>query len=141
MGTGNTNFWFPLSAGAEETEILHQPQGSHGQLAAYRAVIEVVVELFRSAFDLHAGQPLEEVIDHIVAAELSVGNDVEAGHLLIFDGGLDGGVMDLVQIVPGDAAGKIFGLEPFEPARHGVAANYGGGKDGKFHRCYSRCVV
>ena len=35
--------------------------------------------------DLDAGQPLGEVVDHVVALQLAVRDDVDAGDLLILD--------------------------------------------------------
>src|SRR5207249_3347608 len=115
-------------------EILRQAEGGHGELPLHHAVIKVVVKLLGGAVDLHPGKTLGEIVDHIVAAKLAVSDDIQAGDLLILDGSLDGGVMDLIEIVTADAPGKILGLEPLQPAGHRIAANDRGGKNGKSHQ-------
>src|SRR6516164_650958 len=52
--------------------------------------VEVVGELLGGPVDLDAGEPLQEVIDVVVAARLAVGNDVDAGDFLVLDCRFDG---------------------------------------------------
>ena len=89
---------------AQEAHVVGQAERSGRQLRADDAVVEVVVEALRPEIDLHAGQPLGEVVDHVVALQLAVGDDVDAGHLLILDRRLAGGVVHLVEIVAAQLA-------------------------------------
>ncbi len=95
-----------------------------GSLPCTDAVVKIVVKLLGRAVNLDAGKPFHEIIDHVVAARLAVGDDVEAGDFLVLDRGLGRRVVDFIQIVTADAPGEIFGLEALQPARHGVAADH-----------------
>jgi hypothetical protein len=79
--------------------------------------------------DLHAWEPGREVVDHVVPAHLSVGDDVDARRLLVLDGRLDRRIMDLLEVMPGEAAVEVVVLGPLEPARHRVAPDDGGEQD------------
>src|SRR5581483_10728420 len=125
VGAGEADLGAAFGEGLQELEIGHQPKRCHGELALHHAVVEVVVKLFRRAVNLDAGQTLDEIIDHVVAARLAVGDDVETCDFLVLDGSFSGGIVDLVQIVAADAAGEILGLQALEPARHGIAADHG----------------
>ena len=59
---------------------------------------------------LHSGQPLGKVVDHVIAAEFSVGDDVDTSNFLILDGCLHGGVVYFIQLMPADTPGEILGL-------------------------------
>ena len=134
-------FCFPLGVCTQELEIIHEAKRSRREFAEHLAIVEVVVKLFGSMVYLHAREALGEIIDHVVTPQLSIGNDVDARHFLVLDGGFDSRVVDFVQVTAADAPRVEFGLEPLEPARHRVTANHGGRKNGKSHQHYSRCVV
>jgi hypothetical protein len=128
-----------LGEGLQKVEIRHQAERSHGQLALHHAVVEIVIKLLGRPVDLHSGKPFHEVIDHVVAARLAVGDDVQARDFLVLNGSLGRRVIDLVQIVTADPPGKIFGLQALQPARHGIAADHRNRESGRF--IYSRRVV
>ena len=76
---------------------------------------------------LHAGKSLGEIVDHVVAPKFSVGHDVEAADFLILDRCFHGDVMDLVEFLPADPARKVLGLQPLQPAWHGITSDNRGG--------------
>src|SRR5262249_35560318 len=104
---------------------------------ADHAVVEVVVEALAGMVDLDTGQTHGEVVDHVVAAQLAVRDDVHAGDLLILDRGLDRQVVDLVQVMTADAPLEIVVLHALEPPGHRVAADDGGGEEWFTHRSAS----
>ncbi len=124
MRAGDADLGLPLGEGLQKVEIRHQAERSHGQLALHHAVVEIVIELLGRPVDLHSGKPFHEVVDHVVAARLAVGDDVQAGDFLVLNRSLGRRVIDLVQIVTADPPGEIFGLQALQPARHGVAADH-----------------
>jgi hypothetical protein len=135
---GDAHLGATVGEAAQEAKVGHQPQRSRGETAAHHAVVEIVVVGLGMMVDLDAGQPLREVIDHVVAPELTIGHHVDTRRLLILDGGLDGGVVHLVQVVAGDAPTQEVVLGPLEPAGERIAADDGGGQHGTPH---SRWVV
>jgi hypothetical protein len=72
-------------------------------------------------------QALGKVVDQIVAAQLSIGNDIQSANFLILDGGFDGRIVNLVQFLAADPPRKVFGLQTLQPAGHGIASDDGGG--------------
>src|SRR5207249_7367389 len=98
----------------------------HWNLAANDAVVEIVVELLRRLIRLDARQARGEVIDHIVAAQFAVGDDVDTCDFLILDGGFYGDIVDFIEVLPADAPGEELGFEPLQPAWHGIASDDGG---------------
>src|SRR5206468_3915120 len=127
-GTGDGDLGPALREAAQEAEVVHQPEGRGGHPVADHAVVEVVVEALRGVVDLHPGQPHREVVDHVVPAQLAVGDEIDAGNLLVLDRRLDRHVVDLVEVVAADATLEVVVLHALEPAGHGVAADDGGGK-------------
>ena len=113
---------------AEEARFLGEAERPGGQLRAHHAVVEVVVEALGALIELHTGQPLGEVVDHVVALQLAIGDDVDARDLLILDRRLAGGVVHLVEIVAAQAPVQVVVLRALEPFRHRVAANDRGRK-------------
>ena len=81
MRAGDGDLRPPIGQPAEEARFVDQAERSRGELRADGGVVEVVVEALRAEIDLHAGQPLGEVVDHVVALQLAVGDDVDAGDL------------------------------------------------------------
>src|ERR1022692_1764064 len=141
MRTRDANLRCPLRVRKQKPEILHQSYRGHGNFPQHFAIVKVVVELLGRTVNLDSGKPLDEIVDHVVAPKLSVGHDVEPGHLLILDCGPDRGVVNFVQIVAADPPGEIIRLQPLEPAGHRIAANHRRGKNRKSHQSYSRRVV
>ena len=139
VGAGDGDLDPPLGEPAQEPEILRQPEGRGGHPVADDAVVEVVVEALAGVVDLDAGQPHREVVDHVVATQLAVRDDVDAGDLLILDRRLDGHVVHLVQVVAADPALEVVVLHALEPAGHRVAADDGGGEQRFSHRSASLC--
>ncbi len=90
---------------------------------------------------MHARKPLDEIIDHVVAAKFTVGDNIQPRDFLVLDGGFHRRVVNLVKFHATDPPREIFGLQPFQPAGHRVAADHRGGKNGKSHGPYSRLVV
>jgi len=89
----------------------------------------VVVEIgLGPLIDLHARHARGEVVDHIVTPQLTVGHDVDAGQLLVLDGSLDDHVVDLVQVIAGDAPLEVVRLGPLQPLGDGVGADHRGGQ-------------
>src|SRR5207245_2108696 len=99
-----------------------------GHQLAGDAVVDVVVASLRGVVDLHPGQPHREVVDHVVPAQLAVGDEIDAGDLLVLDRRLDRHVVDLVEVMAADATLEEVVLHALEPAGHGVTADDGGGK-------------
>ena len=75
--------------------------------------------------DLDARHARQEVVDVVVAAQLAVGDDVDAGPLLVLERGLDGDLVDLVEVLAADAALVEVGLQSLQPLRHRVRADDG----------------
>src|SRR5262249_48099560 len=94
----------------QKAEIIRQPQRCHWKFAADNAVIEVVVELLGSVIRLDARQTLREVVDHVIAAQFSISNDVETANFLVLDSGFHGSIVNLIEFVAADPPSKIFGL-------------------------------
>ncbi len=126
----------------QEAHFVGQAERAGRQLRADDALVEVVVEALRPVIDLDAGQPLGEVVDHVVALQLAVGDDVDAGDLLILDRRLARRFVHVVEIVAADLALQVVVLGALEPGGHRVAADDGGGQEGQSHACLvARCRV
>src|SRR5438477_593648 len=80
-----------------------------------------------------------KVVDHVVALQLPVGNDVDTRNLLILDGCLSNGVVHFLEVVAADAPLQVIVLGAFQPLGHRVTADYGGRENSHSHQ--SRCVV
>ena len=126
---------------AEEPRFLDEAQRARRKLRPHDAVVVVVVEPLRPEIDLHAGQPLREVVDHVVALELAVRNDVDAGDLLVLDRALADRVVHLVEVVAADAPLQVIVLRPLQPLGHRVAADHRRVEKRQGHGGQSRCVV
>src|SRR5262249_32368825 len=116
-----------------EREVRGQPQAHAlarriGQRPRDRRVVVVVVVGLGPVRDVDAGDAGEQVVDVVVAAELPVGDDVEPGELLVLERGLDGDLVDLVEVLGADPALVVVGLEPLEPLGHRVGADDRGGE-------------
>ena len=82
--------------------------------------------------DVHAGDPGQEVVHVVVAAQLPVGDDVDAGQFLVLDRGLDRDLVDLGQVLGADPALVVLGLQAFQPFRDRVRAHDGGRQEHGF---------
>ncbi len=122
-----------LAESLHEAHFLHEPERPGRELRPHDALVEVVVEALRSEIDLHAGQPLGEVVDHVVALELAVGDDVDAGDFLVLDRGFSYGVVHLVEVAAAQAARQVVVLRAFQPLGHRVAADHGCRENGQLH--------
>jgi hypothetical protein len=123
--TGNRDLRLALRELLEEAHLVEQPERPGCQLRSDDAVVEVVVQALRSVIDQHAGNALGEVVDHVVAMQLAIRDDVDAGCLLVLDGRLAPGVVHLVKVVPADFPLQEVVLGALEPCGHRVAADDG----------------
>ena len=71
-----------------------------GHRMADVGVVVVVVEGLGEVRDLDARDARQEVVDVVVAAQLAVRDDVDAGPLLVLQRGLDGHLVDLFRYWP-----------------------------------------
>jgi hypothetical protein len=127
---------------AQEAKIVAEPEGGRGHPGADHAVVEVVVEALGGVVDLHAGQAHREVVDHVVAPQLPVGDDVDARHLLVLDRRLDRRVVDLLEVVAADAPVQVVVLHALEPPRHGITSDDGGRQQRRAtHDLTSPCIA
>jgi hypothetical protein len=72
---------------------------------------------------VHAGNTLDEIVDHVVALQFAVAHDVDAGDLLIFNRRLAGCLVHIIEIVAADPARQEVVLRALKPGWHRVAAN------------------
>jgi hypothetical protein len=114
---------------AEELRFFRQTQRAGRQLRPDDALVEVVVEALRSLIDLHAGHPLGEVVDHVVALRLTVGDDVDTGGLLVLDRRFADGVVHLVEVATAQSARQVFVFRALEPLGHRIAPDDRGWKN------------
>jgi hypothetical protein len=114
---------------AQEPDLVGKTERPAGQLGPHDALVEIVVQPLRAEVDLDAGDPLGEVIDHVVALHLAVGDDVDAGDFLILDRRLARRVVHVVEVVAAQFALEVVVFGALEPRRHRVAAD---------HRCRER---
>ena len=119
----------PVGELPDEPEVLGQAEvhaARRGQRVADAGVVVVeVIGLVRPR-DLHAGDPGEQVVDVVVAAQLPVGDDVDAGPLLVIDRCLDRHLVDLVEVPPADPVPVAVVLQLAEPLGNRVRADHGG---------------
>jgi hypothetical protein len=125
---GNRHLRRPRGEAAEETHLVGEAERAGCQLRAHHALVEVVVEPLRPEIDLDAREALGEVVDHVVALQLAVRDDVDAGDLLVLDRRLARGVVHVLEVVPADPPLEVVVLGALEPGRHRVAADHGGRK-------------
>jgi hypothetical protein len=111
---------------AQEAKIVAEAEGGRGHPGADHAVVEVVVEALGGVIDLHAGQAHREIVDHVVAPQLAVGDDIDARHLLVLDRRLERRVVDLLEVVAADAPVQVVVLHALEPPRHGITSDDSG---------------
>jgi len=78
--------------------------------------------------DLHSRDPCQQVIDVVVAPQLAIGHDVQAGEFLVHQGRLDRHLMDLVEVLRADAPVVEVGLQALEPLGNGVRPDDRGGQ-------------
>ena len=142
MRPGDGDLRPSLGEPAEKAEVLDEPERGHRHAVAHDALVEVVVRGLGAAIDLDAGKARGEVVDHVVAPELAVGDDVEPGDLLVLDRRLHGRIVHLVEVVGGDPPPEEVVLRALQPGGHRVAADDGGGKVLSCHGLpHSRRVV
>src|SRR6185437_5879220 len=141
MRPRNADLSFPLGIGKQEAEVVYQTDSGHGDLPDYLTVVKIVIKFLGRPIYLHARKSLDEVVDHIVAAKLAIRHNIESCDFLVLDGRFHRRVVDLVEFHAANPSSEIFRFQPFQPARHRVAADHRGGKNGKSHGPYSRLVV
>ena len=125
--TGERELHRAVGIGQGEAQVVDQAQ--RGALVVDRdrmtdvGVVVVVVEGLGDVRDLDAGHARQEVVDVVVAAQLAVGDDVDAGALLVLEGGLDGDFVDVVEVLAADAALIEVGLQSLQPLGDRVRAD------------------
>ena len=97
-----------------------------GKRSSYDGVSIVEVVVLRTSHDLDARDVLDEIVDVIVPAVLTVGDDVHPGVVLVHERRLDGDLLDLGQSRLAQPATVVTGLEPPEPVRHRVRPHHRG---------------
>src|SRR6185437_14648212 len=100
--------------------------GKLGQRPGDLRVVVVEVVGLGPLGDVHPGDAGQEVVDVVVPAQLAVGDDVDAGQLLVLDRRLDRHLVDLGHVLGADPALVELGLQPLQPLRHRVGAHHGG---------------
>ena len=130
---GDAELCRAIGIGSEELEIWNDTKGGHRHSSAHDALVKIVVKLLGRTVDLDARKAFGKIVDQIVAAEFAVRDDVYTGHLLVFDGGFDGSIVDFVQFQPADAAHDVFRLQTFQPARHRIASHNSRGQERQTH--------
>ena len=123
MRTGDTDLCLAIGVHAQKAKIVGQSQRTAGEFSKHFAIIKIVIKLFRRAVELYTGKAFHEVVDHVVPPQFAVGDDVDSGHFLVFNGCLHCCVVNLVEVLPADAPRMVFGLQALQPPRHGITAD------------------
>src|SRR5688572_5328633 len=107
----------------KKLKVRGEAEAGHRHFSADDAVVEIVVELLRTAVDLDAGESLGKIVYEVVTPEFAVCDDVHTGHFLVLDGGFNGRIVDFVEFQAADAPENVLGLQPFQPSRHRITSD------------------
>src|SRR5438067_12048340 len=101
MWSSDAESCFAIGVCAQKLDVVHKSQRPHRTLSQHFAVVEIVVKLLGGMINFYAGKAIREAINHVITAQLAIGDDIDARQFLALDRSL---YSDVVNFFPVDAA-------------------------------------